>query len=167
MTGRIRYGGKSFKRELKGTETLTDDCLVLKITSGKVEKCGATDTPYAIAQQSTLNRVLYTVGETKYDTGANLGEIAMFREGWAELPLVNNNAVIAIGDRIGPAAGGKVNKQTPQVLSASATKTELDTRFAQERSLIGYAEEAVVAGSANAPGAATVKVALCFGGGMS
>lgn len=153
MAGRTRQIGQEFTRELKDTETLEDDCLVLMIeASGKVAKCNSTARPYAIARQSTQNRVSNTIGVTRYDEGSNLGEIAMFRSGWAKVPVANNNAAGAIGDMVIVSGDGKINKGNP------ATTLEYNRR-------VGWLEEALPAGTQNGPGKKEIRVALDIRGG--
>lgn len=156
MADRTRSVGKNFTRALKSTTSLQEDCLVLKTDAdGIVDLCDNATQPYAIAYRSTQDKFQASVGKTAYLTGADLtGQIAMFRSGWAELPLDFNHAAINIGDPITVGAGdiGRVDKLT------IAAYTDLLL-------IVGWSEEKVAAGGVGTRIKPTLEVALDIRGG--
>lgn len=157
MAGRVVSIGKALNRELKGTTSLTEDCLVLSVgADSKVDRCDAALRPYAIAYTSTVDRLSMTIGNEVFKTGAQLNDpIAVFRSGLVNVPLDVNHGAINVGDMliVGGSGDGRVGKGNP------GTATEFARR-------VGWAEEKVAAPSSNTSRTkATILVALDIRGG--
>ena len=106
---------------------------------------------------------------TVFLTGTLIGEkgIAVVREGWAKLKVVGGNAAIVVGDPIKVSAtAGKVDKFVPTAVGATNSgdvSTAIKTRIKEVRTVVGFAEENVAAGSGSTAGADKVLVKLCIG----
>lgn len=171
--GLTREVGEIFYKQLKDSEKLDDAGYVLEelveSSTSKVKACTASGIPYAINYRSTRDPHDLNFPNTVQLTGTQIGAkgIAVVREGWAKLKVVNNNSAIVVGDPIKVSAtAGKVDKFTPTAIGATNSgdvSAAIKTRIKEVRTVVGFAEENVAAGSSSAPGADKVLVKLCIG----
>jgi len=171
--GLTREVGEIFYKQLKATETINDAGYVLEelveSSTSKVKACTASGIPYAINYRSTRDPHDLNFPNSVFLTGTLIGEkgIPVVREGWAKLKVVGDNAAIVVGDPIKVSAtAGKVDKFVPTAVGATNSgdvSTAIKTRIKECRTVVGFAEEAVAAGSGGAAGADKVLVKLCIG----
>jgi hypothetical protein len=139
MSGKVREVGEIFYATLADTTSLDDSGYVLKFdaTNNVVDKAGAGEVPFAVNQKSTAD----PQNPSSFLTGSQLPEgIPVFRDGMAELQLLATNSAISVGDPVGTAAGGKVNKITISTADVGSLYNSL-------KSLVGIAMEAKNANS--------------------
>jgi len=99
--------GELVYHDLKSDVSLDDSGYVLKLLSdGKVDKVAAGDSFYGINYKSTEN----PFKEGEYLKGVRIGIVR--DAGVAMVKLLGTNAAISIGDFVGTAAGGTVDKLT-------------------------------------------------------
>jgi hypothetical protein len=139
MSGKVREVGEIFYVKLADNTSLDDSGYVLKFdaANGVADVAGAGEAPFAVNQKSTAD----PQNPTSFLTGSQLPEgIPVFRDGMAELQLVSNNSAINVGDPVGTAAGGKVNK-------INISTADVGSLYNSLKSLVGIAMEAKNANS--------------------
>jgi len=164
-SGRVREPGEIFRKNLLNATSIDDSGYVLtsELEGGvyKVDKCGAAEFPICVNMRSTRDPFSIDHPNTSFLTGSDtkIPTIDVSDDGEHMLKVADNNGAIIPGDPIVVAAsgGGKVDKYTPTTVVDSATTI---TRFIELGKIVGYATEAVPAGSAMAPGADKVSVRL-------
>ena len=170
MSAEVRARNAAYKK-LKDSESVVHNYTVVQINTGndEIELCKAAEArPYAATIRNTKSKRQQLIGIDAFDTGADFpGKMKVTRTGMVEFPVDVNNAEIVIGDMLivgddvhapvlpAPTGGiGRVDKGNP------ATPAEFSRR-------VGWAEEAIPAGTGTLPGAVTVKAWLDFErGGM-
>lgn len=155
MAGRTVQVGQHFTRPLEDDTKIAKDDLVLSIdSSGDLILATESTIPYGIAFQSSHDKLHWRIGEEKILKGSEIPyEIAIFRSGWADIPLAGDHVAIGIGDMVivGNSAG-EVDKGDTAVA-------------AQVNRKVGWAEEAVGASASGVPAQPTLRVALEIRGG--
>ena len=153
-SGRDITVGQNFTKKLEDATALVLDHLVLSINaSNELILCDNVEIPYAIGFRSTKDRRHQTIAETKFNTGAEIGEdIAVFRSGWATIPLDIDHGAIAVGDMmlVGGADIGRVVGEAGTGGGDPTTAADLLRR-------VGWAEEIIAA-----PGAGLVTQEACL-----
>jgi len=170
--GLTREIGEIFYKQLKDTETLADAGYVLEelveSATSKVKACTSSGIPYAINYRSSRDPHDLNFPNSVFLTGTLIGEkgFPVVREGWAKLKVVGGNAAIVVGDPIKVSSAGKVDKFVPTAVGATNSgdvSTAIKTRIKEVRTVVGFAEEAIAAGSGSTAGADKVLVKLCIG----
>jgi hypothetical protein len=162
-SGRIREPGEIFRKPLLNTESLNDSGYVLKAevesTIDKVSKCAAAEFPYCVNMRSSTDPFDVAFPPTTFLLGSDdrLATIDCVDDGEVALKVAANNGAIAVGDPlvVAAAGGGKIDKYTPTVIGATDTinqATNLIARFSELGKIVGYAQEAVIAGGGGNPG---------------
>lgn len=154
--------GEFWNIELLDATTLDDAGYVLTIKTEdsrrKVDKCGASDAPFAVNYRSTRDPEDMNAHKTNlYLDGEDLGVkgIPVLREGWAKLKVATNNSALVRGDPLVCVGSGKVDLYTPSALDTSVLATlaaDVETRFDDLGRIVGHCEEDADVGTTAVPG---------------
>ncbi len=153
--GRTREPGEMWNVQVLGATSFDDAGYVLSAVDAtnvlKVDKCGATEIPYAVNYRSSRNPLDMNEPPTDFQTGTELGEkgLPVFSEGWAKLKLATDNAEIEAGEFLICTGGGKVDLYAETTLT-TVNETQLELRFTELAQIVGRAEARAAVGTTSA-----------------